>query len=566
MNKSLTKQIGTMIALAIIFSFAINSVSNFYITYKEIYKSAGIEAYGCANITTGLLTNEDITTLTSNDLDGRTNIGERLSWTVQHKAIFEHQLIIDANGTILALDDKSRSLGLTLDNTYPIDQEAVQELIDHKKPTYSKVFDLNGERYFSGYAPVYKNHDPSNEIVAISVIDFNANIITERTWDVVSGGILFSFFPLLLVMIFTIVMIRKKTKPISDISKAANEIANGDLTGKDIQVKDKNEVASLANGFNQMRDNLKGIINEVQQTSQQLTLNAKDTSNSLEDMKESSEQISENTKDVAHFAQSGSENTFEAKNALFKLAELIQHAQTKANDTTKNSNDTLLVAKNGKETVSESINTMSIIENKTVETTELVQHLDDYTKEIGTITEMMSGIANQTNLLALNASIEAARAGEHGKGFAVVADEVRKLAEESNKRASEVSKITEQIANSTNKALASMQDNRVSVKDGMNIVLKAGEALDKILNSVQLTVDDIQSISALTDDENETSDELVKLIEQLASGIEETAARSEEVTALSEESASGIDSVFNRSKETTSIASQLNKIVDQFKL
>ena len=71
--------------------------------------------------------------------------------------------------------------------------------------------------------------------------------------------------------------------------------------------------------------------------------------------------------------------------------------------------------------------------------------LKEKTKEIESVINVTTAIANQINLLALNASIEAARAGEHGKGFKVVADEVKKLAEQSNKAIQEIGEKLESI-------------------------------------------------------------------------------------------------------------------------
>jgi methyl-accepting chemotaxis protein len=135
-------------------------------------------------------------------------------------------------------------------------------------------------------------------------------------------------------------------------------------------------------------------------------------------------------------------------------------------------------------------------------------------KEIASKISIIEEIARQTNLLALNAAIEAARAGEHGKGFAVVAAEVRKLAERSQKAAGEIN----QLSSNT-----------------LNVSVKSGEMLGKLVPDIQRTAELVQEISAASREQDTGGEQINKALQQLEKVIQQNASASEELAATTEE-------------------------------
>ncbi|MCC6434693.1 MAG: hypothetical protein IT196_06650 [Acidimicrobiales bacterium] len=71
-----------------------------------------------------------------------------------------------------------------------------------------------------------------------------------------------------------------------------------------------------------------------------------------------------------------------------------------------------------------------------------LQELSTLTDQVGSVIEIIRGLAAQTNLLALNATIEAARAGDEGRGFGVVAAEVKLLANSTESSLSNIEQLT----------------------------------------------------------------------------------------------------------------------------
>lgn len=566
MKNNLTVHLGMIIVGIIASMLLITSVATYNTAYNELYKAAGIEAYGCANITTGLIQPDDVKKILAGDTSAIESVGEQLNWTTAHKEIFETQYIIDLDGKLLAMDDNLREDGFKAGDQFYIDKEAVAMLVEMQHATYSEAYEFADLERLSGYAPIFEDHDPSKDIIAISVIDFDASIVSDRTWDVVSKGILISLIPLILASLITLYLIRRKTKPLSALIAHAGEIAKGNLTVEDTNFTSKDEVGDLSKILNTLASNLREIIGTIQTTSVKLTNNVENNSISLNEMKDAVHQVSTNMSETAASVSDGTITAERSSEILQNLAQGLQISKDRADSTVINSKTTMDTAKEGLTRASEISHDMDKIKTASIETSETIGRLNEATKQIQQITGSISAIAAQTNLLALNASIEAARAGEHGKGFAVVAEEVRKLAEQSNNEVDQVETIIKDITESIKLVVESTEESTKLIETGSSTVLQTSQSLSDISTAVAITVEEISMISELTTIEADNSKQVVELITQLTESIREIEQVTTSISAATEETTASIDEIALRSNETNDIAHQLNQIVNKFKL
>lgn len=267
-------------------------------------------------------------------------------------------------------------------------------------------------------------------------------------------------------------------------------LSDGDLTTK-IEEAFSDDYDQLRVDFNEAVDRLLGAMQGVIENADLINGEATEISNAADDLSQRTEKQAATLEETA--------------SALDELTSSVRSAAdgaTHANEVVETAREN---AEASGEVVREAVGAMGEIENSS--------------KQISKITNVIDDIAFQTNLLALNAGVEAARAGEAGRGFAVVASEVRALAQRSSDAAREINELISASGG--------------QVKRGVELVDQAGSALEGIVDSVSEISRNVSEIAVSAREQSSGLAEINAAMNQLDQVTQQNAAMFEETTAAS---------------------------------
>jgi methyl-accepting chemotaxis protein len=279
----------------------------------------------------------------------------------------------------------------------------------------------------------------------------------------------------------------EQARIINTLANGLKSLADGDLTYR---------LIDFPEAYKQVRDDFNSAIIRLHETTTTITTATNEVTNATAELSTSTTDLSQRTEEQAASLEQTSASMEEISSTVKKNAENAQQA----NQTVGGAR---AAADRGGEVVARAVEAMARIEQASRKISDIIGVIDE--------------IARQTNLLALNAAVEAARAGDAGRGFAVVASEVRSLAQRSSQAAKDVKDL---ILNSNNQ-----------VKDGVELVNKAGASLTEILESIKTVANIVADIATASSEQSEGIDQINIALTQMDEATQQNSALVEQNAA-----------------------------------
>ena len=301
---------------------------------------------------------------------------------------------------------------------------------------------------------------------------------------------------------------RQVVAPLRETISHCERIANGDLTGT-IRPGSRNEIGQLFSALGDMQARLRGIVTTLHASSDSVATGAT--------------QIAEGSQDLASRTEEQASALQETASSMEQIASTVRQNTDTASQANEISRTAAERAEVGIKEVEASV--------------ELMQGMEESSRQIAEIIGVIDGIAFQTNILALNASVEAARAGEHGKGFAVVASEVRILASRTADSSRQIRTMIEEVTQ--------------RISEGSQQAGRSGEKIRGVVESVR-------QVAAMID-------ELALAAQEQQSGVEQVGTAVSQMDAVTQQNASLVEQTSTASANLKDEAQRLAQVVGTFK-
>lgn len=469
---------------------------------------------------------------------------------------------VGENGYTFLIDHNSKLLA------HP-DQELVDSNFDAKQ-FFDTSAALNGESGFIEYTYQGKKHlasyEPIPEINGAVVAQIPVKEAYRAKQKVLKQIIIFSLIVLfVLIIVIAFYITKNVVGPIIHYGEQMKKVSNGKLD-VELEIKRQDELGNLGLIFNQMIKDLKNLVLNIKETSDQVTETSEHLEESSREVGTTSEQVSDSIQEVATGADEQAKNVEDVSENIQQLSDgidTLDQTNEEVENLTENMNQ---VTETGRERMENLSSQMKEIVKAVRNVSNDISDLEAISQEIGSIIDIINNISEQTNLLALNAAIEAARAGEAGRGFSVVADEIRELAEESSSSADKIKKLIDEVTKTTDTIGKEMKSSETEILSGEELVDSANDSFEDIRKTLEKINKGMEESAQIVNKANKFSKDISAKAQNIAGISEETSASAEEVAAASEEQTASVEEVASIADELADRSAYLEELIKKFDL
>ncbi len=467
--------------------------------------------------------------------------------------------------------DGQRVVGTKMDN--PV----VLETVLQKSQLFLDRNRIIGRNYDTAYWPII---DARGETAGMFFIGAERRVIEEAQNNVLMSILVLSLIIGIVMILIGIFFARSLSRPIVRATSFASHVAQGRLD-EQLEIKNKDEIGTLAQALKTMVANLKAKIQEAETKTKEAEQKAHEcdlatqeaeeakrqaeqarrdgmlqAAGQIEDVVEQMTSASEQLAAQVEQASRGSEEqrgrTGETATAMEEMNATVLEVAKNASQAAEASDQARARAKNGAEIVQNAVKGIAEVQRNVLDLKKKISVLGEKAEGISKIMNVIDDIADQTNLLALNAAIEAARAGDAGRGFAVVADEVRKLAEKTMTATKEVSDYVSVIQEEVRNNADSVDETVESVKGATRLAAQSGKELREIVTLAEQAADQVRSIATAAEEQSATSEEINR-------GVEDINRIASETSEVMNQSAQAISDLAKQAVELQNLVQRLKQ-------